>query len=324
MTGIVKILRSLGLLACWAWCASLAQAQLTFTFDYTYDTGFFTGGNSSRQAYLTAAANYLTSFISATSLSAITPSPGNTWTAQPFDPRNEAASLSISNPTIPAQTIVVYVGGYDLPGSTLGIGGPGGWSAGGNAAWFDTLYYRGNGTNRMPGTGSITFDSLTSWYFDNDITTVEAGAMAGKSDFFSVATHELLHLIGFGTSATWNNLISAGSFTGGNSAAANGGNVILSGDAGHWASGTMSLIAGTATSQETLMSPSLTVGTRKYLTTLDLMGLKDIGYTVTAVPEPSTYALWCGLAAVGWCGWRRRVARRRVDSALPRPTGERG
>jgi hypothetical protein len=78
-----------------------------------------------------------------------------------------------------------------------------------------------------------------------------------------------------------------------------------------------------------LMSPSLTVGTRKYLTTLDLMGLKDIGYTVSAVPEPSTYALWCGLAAVGWCGWRRRVAGRRAggrrgDSTRPRPEGGRG
>jgi hypothetical protein len=305
---MVKTLRSLCLAASCALFSTLVHAQLTFSFDYTYDTGFFTGANSSRQVYLNSAASYLSSYLSATNLSAITPSGSNSWTAKPFDPQNSSVSLSISNPSIAANTIVVYVGAYDLPDSTLGIGGPGSWSGSGFQPWFDTLNYRGNGSFSMPATGSITFDSLTSWYFDSDITTVESGLMAGKSDFFSVATHELAHLLGFGTSASWSALVSNGTFTGNASTINFGGNVILTGDAGHWADGTASVVAGTSANQETLMDPSLTIGTRKYITTLDLAGVKDIGFTVTAIPEPSAYAFCFGLAVLGWCCRRRRVA----------------
>lgn len=289
--------------------ACLAHGQVAFSFDYTYDSGgFFTGANAGRQTYLIAAGNYVAGFLNSTSLSAITPTGANTWTAQPSDPRDINAWLSLTNLTIPANTIVVYVGAYDLPHSTLGVGGPGGWGGSGTQAWLDAVDYRGNGTFSMPATGSITFDSAASWYFDNDITTTEAGAMAGKSDFFSVATHELVHLLGFGTSSSWSSRVSAGTFTGSASSALTGGSVILSADQGHWAENTMGLTAGSGLSQETAMDPTLTQGTRKYLTTLDVAGLSDIGYSTSAIPEPSTYALWCALGVFGWCWWRRRSA----------------
>jgi hypothetical protein len=67
------------------------------------------------------------------------------------------------------------------------------------------------------------------------------------------------------------------------------------------------------TSQEALMDPDIAAGVRKYLTSLDLRAMQDIGYVTnfTAVPEPSTYALGAGVISVVWA-WRRR--RRRAQS----------
>jgi hypothetical protein len=189
------------------------------------------------------------------------------------------------------------------------VGGGGGYGASGFQPWFDTLNFRGNNGFYMPWGGSIAFDSSdTNWYFDDDFATVEA--FEGQSDFFSVAVHELIHLLGFGTNTTWNNLIAGtpptSTFTGAASAAANGGNVLLDSGEGHWASGTMSTIYGTATVQETLMDPSITEGTREYVTTLDLAGLADLGYSV--VPEPGTYALLFGIVTTLVVVRRRRAA----------------
>lgn len=79
--------------------------------------------------------------------------------------------------------------------------------------------------------------------------------------------HKLFHLLGFGTNNTWESLIAGtpptSTFTGAASVTINGGNVLLDSGEGHWVNGTMSTIYGTATVQETLMDPSITVGTRK-------------------------------------------------------------
>jgi hypothetical protein len=57
------------------------------------------------------------------------------------------------------------------------------------------------------------------------------------------------------------------------------------------------------------MDPTLTTGTRKFLTVLDLAMLEDLGYTVAAVPEPASYGLMMGLGALGCLVARRRVRR---------------
>jgi hypothetical protein len=63
-----------------------------------------------------------------------------------------------------------------------------------------------------------------------------------------------------------------------------GGLVPLSADKSHWDEDTMSVVYGTATSQEAAMDPDLTVGTRKKLTDLDVAALTDLGWTVVAPP----------------------------------------
>ena len=267
---------------------------ITLQFDYSYDTNnFFGGANIGRRTLLDTCAQVFNNRFN-DSLSAITPGGINTWTAKFSDP-SSTANLSISNLSVGANTIIVFVGAQNLGSGILGEGGAGGYSAGGTQSWLDTVEGRGQSgtlattpTDVSPWGGSVTFDLATSWYFDADPSTIES--FAGKSDFYSVAVHELAHLLGLGTAASWDAEISGSTFTGAKSTAANGGlQVSLSGDLGHWADGTTSKIFGTNTAQEAAMDPSITVGTRKYFTTLDYAGLQDIGWVM--VPEPSTWLL---------------------------------
>ena len=277
---------------------------LDIQFDYTYDTGNFFVGHADRQSLLDAAAAVFELRLTDT-LTAITPSGTNTWTAN-FNNPTTGAAVMVSNPSIAQGVVRVYVGARQLGTTTLGIGGPGGFNAGGNQAWFNTVEARGQAgalaatpTDFGPWGGAITFDLDTDWYFGS-------GSLAGKDDFLSVATHEMGHLLGIGTADSWLAFVSGGNFTGPRSTAANGGIQAGLSGSGHWADNTMSTIFGTNTAQEAAMSPSITTGTQKYFTTLDFAGLQDIGWTV--VPEPSGMALLAGglLALTGFS--RRRWA----------------
>ena len=286
--------------------AASANAQFQIVFDYSRDTqGFFTGANSGRQAYLQAAGDYVSSILSPTALAAINPSGSNTWNPSISNP-GSGASESLGSISISLNTVLIYAGARELGTSTLGIGGPGGFSANGSQSWFSTINFRGNQPYDMSWGGSLTFDITTSWYFDSDITTVES--FAGKHDFFSIAVHEIGHVLGFGTTNAWNSLVNtssgAGFFTGTRSKAAYGASVPLASGYGHWAANTMSTVFGKGTVQEALMDPNIGTNTRKYLTVLDAAGLSDIGYT--AVPEPSTLALICIGAALVFARTRMR------------------
>jgi hypothetical protein len=109
--------------------------------------------------------------------------------------------------------------------------------------------------------------------------------VAGKDDFYSVALHELLHALGFGVSETWDSLVSGNNWLGAQASAFAGSGVNLV-EPGHVASGKMSVRLSDGLPQESVMDPTLTEGTRKKLTTLDLAFLRDIGYIT--IPEPGT------------------------------------
>ena len=85
----------------------------------------------------------------------------------------------------------------------------------------------------------------------------------GEVDFYSVAVHEIAHVLGVGTSDAWSNNVTGGQFTGENAVAVNGGNITLVGDDAHWAEGVSSFVAGTNAPQETSFDPTITDGTRK-------------------------------------------------------------
>ncbi|MGH7179504.1 MAG: hypothetical protein ACREJC_19160, partial [Tepidisphaeraceae bacterium] len=92
--------------------------SVSIQFDYQYDTsGFFT---DARKQVLQAAANALTSRLT-DSLAAIPapPSASDSWTAQFTNPATGSPG-SISNLTVPADTILIFVGGGTPPAGKLG------------------------------------------------------------------------------------------------------------------------------------------------------------------------------------------------------------
>ena len=251
--------------------------SLAIQFDYRYDaSGFFKDQN--RRDVLSAAAASVTARLNDT-FAAITPSGDNTWSVTLRNP-SSGTSTTIENPSVPDNKIVVFVGARDLEGTTLGQGGPTGWSATGTTAWTKLVRGRGQSgatdtprTDFAPKTGAIAFDSPTSWYFGK--TT--GGLTSNLTDFFSVAAHELGHVLGIGAgSETWTALASGGAFHGPKSKAVYGGDVPLQADGQHFKDGILSL--GT----ETALDPTLKKGTRKLYTLLDFAALDDIGYDVAA------------------------------------------
>jgi len=282
------------------------QAQaITIELDYSYDANNFFA-DSSRRDVLSSAAGFYENRIN-DSLAAINSSGSNHFNANFFNPAT-GSSTTINDFSVGADTLRVFAGGRNLSGSTLGQGGPGGYSVSGFSSFVNLAASRGQGdgtaaavkdetaTDFAPWGGAITFDTNTSWYFDSDVSTVESFS---ENDFYSVALHELAHLFGFGISDSWDNNVSGGIFTGTES-----GSVALSSGDAHWADGTMSLVDGV--SQEAAMDPNITTGTRKYMTDLDMAGLSDIGWEVSAVPMPAAVYFF-GSALLGLGAFRKKI-----------------
>lgn len=257
-------------------------------FDYSLDTnGFF--NDADRRTVLQAAANALTNRLTDT-LDAITPTGTNTWSIVGTHP-STGAMFNVANKSVAANTVVVYVGGYDIAGSTLGLGGPTGWSASGTSGWLSAIRTRGEAgagttprTDFAPAAGSIAFDSATPWFFG----TTTAGLTGSNFDFYSVATHELGHVLGVGTSDPWEKLASGGTFQGAKSKAVYGGAVPLDPSRSHLSDGVT--VTG---STESALDPTIAKGVRKSFNALDYAALDDIGWdvappTVTVAARPAT------------------------------------
>lgn len=282
--------------------AQPALANIDIQFDYTYDTGFFSV-QARKDALEAAAAVFETRFTD--TLAAIDSSGGNDFTTVFFNPSDPfGADISLSSQDIAANAIVVYAGGANLGGGTLGIGGPGGFGCSGSftfcsAATLDRGQDATSGSNPIdvaPWGGSISFNTLTDWNF-----SVSSGPAFSEYDFYSVAVHELAHLLGFGTADSFYHLVSGGNFNG-----ATTGTQPLFGDEAHWAPGLMSSVNGIP--QETAMDPDIANGQRKHFTDLDFAAMDDIGWQVTAVPEADTWAMMiAGLGLIGFAARRRKL-----------------
>jgi hypothetical protein len=289
----------LGRLMAWSACLLVAaQAYaINVTFDYSYDTNDFFGTHPGSVVALSAAAEVFAAFTD--DLAAIQPSGPDKWTAYFFDPAT-GETETMRNLVVPADTLIVFVGGRDLPGNAIGEGGPGGYSARGFGDWVDTVAYRGetgaaepSPTDFGPWGGSIAFDTDTDWHLG-----VETDPSWGQVDFLSVATHEIAHVLGFGIADSWKTHVTGSEFTGPVSTTVFGSSVPLSAEAAHWASGTMSTADGS--SQEAAMSPAITLGTRKLFTILDYAGMADVGWeypprgdaNADGVADGADYTIW--------------------------------
>lgn len=256
--------------------------SLTVSVDYTFDlTGFFT--DPERRAVLQAAVDAAVDAYG-DALDPIVPGGGNSWAAVIDHPGNGGV-VEIPNPTVPADTLILYVGARNM--SSLAIGGPGGFNSTGSTAWNQLVATRGEANARGGGArdfgpfgGTIAFDSdpTAGWYFGLDET-----AIGGGNDFFATALHEMTHVLGFGTSDSWESQTAALTFRGPASVAEydGDGNVPIDADRAHWASGTAD------EGRETAMDPALTTGTRKLLTPLDTAAMDDIGWEIPLVAQLS-------------------------------------
>ena len=260
---------------------------VSIALDYSFDANGFFSSQARRDMMKLAADTMVASFSD--SLAAIAPNPGagNSWTAVFPDPVS-GATRSLTNLAVPANTLIIYVGGGALPGlAEAGEGSTGGFSGSGNSAWLDTLSARGKAgalatppTSFGPWGGSIRFDNSggTNWYFGQRL----AGLGPSQTDFLSIAEHEIGHVLGLGTSGSWDARVSGGFFNGPTAVAANGGlSVPVNATGDHWAQSVHS------NGGQALMDPVLTNGTRALVTSLDIAALRDIGWQINQIPLPS-------------------------------------
>lgn len=279
---------------------SLESRQLltiTIQFDYSHDTNHFFDDTARRQI-LELAGETLGNRLD-DHLLPIAPTGGNTWSLTTSNPSG-TGSFTLDDQSIPEDSILVFVGSRNM--SSLGVGGPGGYSSSGSEAWLDLVAARGQtGMLEIPESdfglwgGSITFDNDANWYFGISAD----GQGSNQQDFLSVAMHELGHVLGVGTAGSWDSQISGSFFTGENSVVEYGGNVLLS-DSAHFHEGTAD------DGSEVAMDPSILVGTRKLFTALDYAALADIGWELNGtegegggggggepppVPHPETYTI---------------------------------
>ncbi|MEO6847188.1 MAG: autotransporter-associated beta strand repeat-containing protein, partial [Chthoniobacterales bacterium] len=199
------------------------------------------------------------------------------------NPSGNGSEVTLQSPVILADTITIYVGARVLGGTTIGLSSYDYGSIHGDSSWINLFHARDSDTNFDSFGGSISFDTTTPWYFDSDPSTLES--FSGKYDFYSVAQHEIEHLLGFNDGVNAFRANTAGAnFTGPTVEALYGGPAPLDSvsDRSHWSEGLMS------GGSEVIMDPSISSNLRKNVTPLDLAVLEDIGYNITTYAAPDT------------------------------------
>jgi len=232
-------------------------------FDYRFDhTGFFS--DPVRRAALDAVGAIWENVIQ----DEFTDVPaGATFTVQ--DPSRRAALETVTL-TEAIVDVLIFVGGGDLSGP-LAVGGYDGVDLAGDI--YEQRVspdFRGTGavTNFEPWAGTISFDTGIDWSFD-----LTEPIPFGLYDFFTVALHEIGHVLGFGTAPAFDNLIINHLFSGANARTVNNGRGIpVTNNGGHVVEG----FAG----DSVLLDPNVMSGMRLLPSVVDLAMLADIGYEI--------------------------------------------
>lgn len=236
-----------------------SERNFDIRFDYRYDTnGFFR--DPQRRAVLEAAANTWEGIIK----DEFPDIPVGTRTPFVNNPQTDVADLFETD--TPIDDLLIFVGAREFIGNTLAEGGSSG---------FFSNESRYTGSNFEPWIGSVAFDSGTNWFYDRTLDTAD-DIPNEALDFYSVALHELAHVLGFGVSDAFDKLVSDSSFNGDRAKAVNGGNPIpldVPG-LGHFRDDYR--IDGVGP----LMLSASEGGVRNFVTSADIAVLADIGYIV--------------------------------------------
>ena len=253
---------------------SRLMLSVNVTINYSFDTQNFFDTQLKRDLLQHAADQIVRQFDD--ELSAIVPGGSNTWSAR-FSHPGTGAAHQVNNLRVNADELIVFAGGRQL-GATLGMGGHGGFSVSGSPGWVQTVRTRGqSGAAANPATdfgpwgGAIVFDIDTDWYFGIS----PDGLGRSQNDFLTVATHELIHLLGFNSGVdSFRRFVSGGLFTGPLATAEfdGAGSPPMSGDS-HWAD-------ITDEGAPVIMFTTLTQGTRRTVTPLDMAALGDVGWQI--------------------------------------------
>ncbi|MEM9176344.1 MAG: PEP-CTERM sorting domain-containing protein [Myxococcota bacterium] len=277
----------------WAGSAS----AITIQFDYRFDAqGFFdpaTPDGAAARASLEAAGQI--GSLLGDSLLEIDPAAGESWTTGGFLNPGGFGQVWVTDLYVPADTLIVFVGGRALTGALGFAGGTGIFNVSGDTAFEDRVRARGqtgalgaDANDVGPWGGAITFSSSVPWHFG------AGDPAADQQDFFTTAQHELMHILGYGSRAWYNLVDEQGFFQGPLANAVFGGPVPTI--SSHWVEGTVGTVDGVL--QETQMDPSTPRGVRQRATDLDIAALGDIGWQL--VPEPGTGLLMgLGLLLLG-------------------------
>ncbi len=215
--------------------AALPASGLEIELDYSLDTQNFFNQAGSREA-LRAVADLFERLIM-DELEEIDPSQffQPNWIARPIHP-GTGERLAIVNRQIPANTVLIFVGGRDLGGGTTGQASTG-FTISGTQSFLDLVIGRGQAgaigdraqrTDSSVQIASIAFDNDRNWNFTTE--------NQNGSEFYSTAIHEFCHVFGIGQADSWYNLITNGNFTGSNAMRSFGGVVPITGDQSHWQS----------------------------------------------------------------------------------------
>ena len=132
--------------------------------------------------------------------------------------------------------------------------------------------------------GAVDSDQKLNGFWQFDYTKPVGTT---QTDFYSVALHEMLHSLGFGTSASWTSKVSPGTqdWLGTQVTSLLGtGHNVLGPDSEHVASNLLSTRLTDGAVQQSVMSPTIQNGTRKSVTRLDLAFLRDMGWDTIAYP----------------------------------------